>query len=55
VLEGGEVDRRGIWTTGMSIGLVNDIAPCAELIERLMAEARTTAERPHGLRTRRPS
>lgn len=39
VLEGGDVDG-GIWTAGQVIGLINDIPTCAELLERMIAEAR---------------
>jgi len=45
VLEEGDVDGGGVWTTGMVMGLVHDVPTCAELIERLMAEARETISR----------
>ena len=38
VLEGGNVDD-GIWTAGQVIGLINDIPTCAELLQRMVAEA----------------
>ncbi|GAB3371412.1 nitronate monooxygenase family protein [Spongiibacter taiwanensis] len=42
VLEAGDTED-GIWTAGMVIGLINDIPSCAELIERMVTEARTLA------------
>lgn len=42
VFEAGEVEEGGVWTAGIAMGLVSDIPSCAELIERLMAQARAT-------------
>ena len=42
VFEAGEVEEGGVWTAGIAMGLVSDIPSCAELIVRLMAQARTT-------------
>jgi NADH:quinone reductase (non-electrogenic) len=39
VLEGGDTEA-GIWTAGQVIGLIHDIPSCAELIQRMMKEAR---------------
>jgi NAD(P)H-dependent flavin oxidoreductase YrpB (nitropropane dioxygenase family) len=39
VLEGGDTED-GIWTAGQVIGLIHDIPSCAELIQRMMNEAR---------------
>lgn len=41
-LEAGDVDG-GIWTVGMVIGLIEDIPSCAQLIQRIIAEARDAA------------
>jgi NAD(P)H-dependent flavin oxidoreductase YrpB (nitropropane dioxygenase family) len=38
VYEAGDVDR-GIWSVGVSIGLVNDIPTCEELLKRMVREA----------------
>lgn len=38
VYEQGDVDR-GIWSAGISIGLINDIPTCEELLERMEREA----------------
>ena len=37
-LEKGDVDA-GIWTVGVSVGLVDDIPTCQELIQRMVLEA----------------
>jgi NADH:quinone reductase (non-electrogenic) len=42
VFEAGEVEEGGVWTAGIAMGLVTDIPSCSELVERLMAQARTT-------------
>lgn len=42
VFEAGEVEDGGVWTAGIAMGLVTDIPSCAELVERLMAQARAT-------------
>ncbi|WP_317932258.1 nitronate monooxygenase family protein [Halioxenophilus sp. WMMB6] len=39
VLEQGDV-QGGIWTAGQVIGLINDIPSCAELLQRMVAEAK---------------
>lgn len=39
VLEGGDIDG-GIWTAGQVIGLIHDIPTCAELITRMVAQAK---------------
>ncbi|TGD73378.1 nitronate monooxygenase [Mangrovimicrobium sediminis] len=44
VLEGGDIDG-GIWTAGQVIGLIEDIPSCAELLARMMAEARAELDR----------
>ena len=38
-LVAGEVDG-GVWTAGLVMGLIDDVPSCAELIERMVAEAR---------------
>ena len=38
LLADGELDN-GIWSAGMVVGLIDDIPSCAELIERIIAEA----------------
>ncbi|MNF54594.1 Nitronate monooxygenase [compost metagenome] len=38
-LEAGEVDN-GVITAGQVVGLIEDIPSCAQLIERMVAEAR---------------
>ncbi|MFV8783152.1 NAD(P)H-dependent flavin oxidoreductase [Microbulbifer sp. SA54] len=43
-IEAGEIDD-GIWTVGMVMGLIDDIPTCAELIERMVAEARAASAR----------
>jgi len=40
VLQGGDIEG-GIWTAGQVIGLINDIPTCAELLQRMVAEAET--------------
>ncbi|MCK7597532.1 nitronate monooxygenase family protein [Microbulbifer sp. CAU 1566] len=40
VLEAGDVEG-GIWTAGQVIGLINDIPSCAELLSRMVEEARS--------------
>jgi NADH:quinone reductase (non-electrogenic) len=39
VIEGGDIDG-GIWTAGQVIGLIRDIPSCAELIQRMVRDAR---------------
>ncbi|WP_078085632.1 NAD(P)H-dependent flavin oxidoreductase [Microbulbifer mangrovi] len=39
VLEAGDVEG-GIWTAGQVIGLIDDIPSCAELLQRMVSEAR---------------
>jgi nitronate monooxygenase len=39
VMTDGEMEA-GAWSCGMVAGLISDIPTCAELIERLMAEAK---------------
>ena len=41
----GEMDA-GAWSCGMVAGLIDDIPTCAELIERIMAEAERADPRP---------
>ncbi|MEZ5728575.1 MAG: nitronate monooxygenase family protein [Burkholderiaceae bacterium] len=43
-VRGGDVDG-GVWTAGMVMGVIDDIPSCAELIERLVADARAAADR----------
>ena len=43
VYEQGDVDR-GIWSAGISIGLINDIPTCEELLERIEREAEAVIE-----------
>ena len=38
VYELGDIDH-GIWTVGLSIGLINDIPTCEELLRRMVCEA----------------
>lgn len=38
LFEDGDLDR-GIWSAGMVVGLIDDIPTCAELIERIVADA----------------
>ncbi|MBV9509190.1 MAG: nitronate monooxygenase, partial [Caulobacteraceae bacterium] len=38
VLKAGDLDG-GIWTTGQSQGLIHDIPTCAEVVQRIMAQA----------------
>ena len=40
VMQGGEVES-GAWSCGMVAGLIHDIPTCKELIDRIIAEART--------------
>ena len=40
VYETGDLDH-GIWSAGMVQGLIHDIPTCAELVERIVAEATT--------------
>jgi nitronate monooxygenase len=40
VLQEGDLDA-GVWSCGMVAGLIHDIPTCKELIDRIMAEART--------------
>ncbi|QXH58936.1 NAD(P)H-dependent flavin oxidoreductase [Pseudomonas maumuensis] len=47
-LESGEVDGGILWA-GLSIGLVDDIPSCAELIDRVVAECRQAIRRGAGL------
>lgn len=44
VMQGGEMDA-GAWSCGMVAGLINDIPTVADLIERIVAEARTITEK----------
>jgi NAD(P)H-dependent flavin oxidoreductase YrpB (nitropropane dioxygenase family) len=39
IMQKGEMDA-GVWSCGMVAGLIHDVPTCAELIERIMAEAR---------------
>ena len=39
-IEAGDIDD-GIWTVGMVMGLIDDIPTCKELIERMVAEAKS--------------
>ena len=39
VLEAGDVEG-GIWTAGQVIGLIDDIPTCADLLQRMVSEAR---------------
>jgi len=39
VLEGGDIND-GVWTAGMVIGLIDDVPSCAELVQRIVREAR---------------
>ena len=39
IMQKGEMDA-GVWSCGMVAGLIRDVPTCAELIERIMAEAR---------------
>jgi nitronate monooxygenase len=41
-IRAGDVDG-GVWTAGMVMGLIDDVPSCAELIERMMSEARAAA------------
>lgn len=43
VLEEGDIDA-GIWTVGMAVGLISDIPTCADLLQRIIAEAREAVE-----------
>ena len=43
VLEEGDIDA-GIWTVGMAVGLIHDIPTCADLLQRMIAEAREAVE-----------
>ncbi len=38
LFEEGDLDR-GIWSAGMVVGLINDIPSCAELVQRIVADA----------------
>jgi nitronate monooxygenase len=38
VYETGELEH-GIWSAGTSMGLIQDIPTCKELVERIVAEA----------------
>jgi len=42
-IEDGEIND-GIWTAGMVIGVIDDIPTCAELIERMVSEAKAVFE-----------
>ncbi|MFV8819390.1 NAD(P)H-dependent flavin oxidoreductase [Haliea sp. E17] len=44
VLEGGDIED-GIWTAGQVIGLIEDIPSCAELLARMVTEARAELQR----------
>ncbi len=44
VLEAGDTEG-GIWTAGQVVGLIDDIPTCAELLQRMMAEARAAIAR----------
>lgn len=43
VFEDGDLDA-GVWTVGQSQGLIDDIPSCADVVERIIAEARQRAE-----------
>jgi len=43
VIEQGETDDGVMWA-GMVVGLIDDIPSCAELIERMVTEARESAQ-----------
>lgn len=47
VLAGGEVEG-GMWWAGQAQGLIHEIAPCREVIDTIMDEARLVAQRLHG-------
>ena len=44
VLAGGEVDG-GMWWAGQAQGLIHEVAPCREVVDTIMADARRTAGR----------
>lgn len=48
VLEDGDIDG-GIWSAGMVLGLIDDIPTCDVLLKRIVAEARTAAEKRVGV------
>ena len=52
VYEVGDVDR-GIWTAGITVGLIDDIPTCGELLERMEREAEAVID--GLLKLRRPS
>lgn len=43
VMRDGQIDS-GVWSCGMVAGLIRDIPTCQELVERIMAEARSLIE-----------
>ncbi len=43
VLEEGDIDA-GVWTVGMAVGLISDIPTCADLLQRIITEAREAVE-----------
>lgn len=43
-IRAGEVDG-GVWTAGQVMGLIDDVPTCAELIERIVADARAAIRR----------
>jgi len=44
VLDDGDMDH-GIWTAGLVIGLIDDIPTCAELIDRIIGQAKERIDR----------
>src|SRR5439155_24461764 len=44
VYETGDIEA-GIWTAGMTVGLIHDIPTCAELVSRMVAEAEDVVSR----------
>jgi len=53
VYEEGDVDR-GIWSAGVSVGLIKDIPSCAELLDRMEREAEEIISRMAEMRKPRP-
>jgi nitronate monooxygenase len=43
VLEEGDIDA-GVWTVGMAVGLISDLPTCADLLQRIITEAREAVE-----------
>lgn len=49
VYEEGDVDR-GIWSAGVTVGLIHDIPTCAVLVERMVREAEAIIDGLEGLK-----